>query len=1237
MNRPLYLQPPSAQTHQPHAQPTLSGTVERDGNRLVIRCPYTPSALGFFHALPNSRFARVAKQWTCQSTPLAASMLRDTGLTLDDAADRLADQWQAAMAEPVKGSVDTSMLKVKPWSHQRAIAEFCADKYGAMVASGMGCVDAHTEFLTPRGWKRIDQYADGDLVAQYDIESNSMEFVSPEKYHVYECNEPIYHFKHSRGLDQVLTPNHNVLLFAEKNKSGEIKAKTVTASDLANKSAGCSHGRFLTAATYEGGSGISLSDEQLRIQVALMADGHFPNGSNTVRINLKKRRKKIRMQQLLDAAGLEHRRRDREDGYSEFFFKAPIKCKAYCGDWWACSLHQRKVICDEVRHWDGSIDARPNGGVQFFTTIKDSADFIQWCFISTGRRASIVVDNRIDKPTCWTVRAIGSGSTGNFCHYARQNGNLSLVKPEGNKVYCFTVPSSYLVLRRNGNIFITGNSGKSLTSILLLTHWRCRTVIVLCPKAVLGVWRREMAKYCGLSHQVAVLDEGTSAAKDKQVALAMRKADSVGVTMVVVNYETFWREPLFKRLKSIEWDLVIADESHRCFSGETLISTPDGQVPISELNPGDTVYGYDHSSNSIVVTEVAATMSSLGETISVGGNECTPDHPYFTVEHGYIDASECGEMTGLFIDEQCQKANHCVLPKLQKGFQCRSCGQEVLLKVMRQSFQEGQVVQGKKKKAPSSILEKLQELRRPVCRAIREAASRILQQIMQIDHAVFSSGSEKKVGRCHEADDSKSSRSGEAKKAPAWKIKSILRSSSKREVNHREQGEKRIQEFKRRKRKAINSAAIGIIQGSWMGMRSYCLDSWSRATVSFALQNRHCERIVDDRHRSRRQIASSKGGNQKGQEEAKVPRVERLDDTKILEQGDRQRSPFLRAKSRVYNIETATGNYFAGGWLVHNCKSPTSRQGKAAADLAQHCQRRLLLTGTPMPSGPLDMFGQYKIIEPALFGTNYSRFRTRYAITHDQYKNKVLQLINQDEFIAKYRQLAFRVETKDVIDLPPITHTTIQVRLAPKTMQSYRTLQKQCLLELESGEVTAGNAGVKLIRLAQMASGHVNNDDGRTVRVGDEKKQALIDLLSDIDACEPMVVFCRFREDLKQIEEAAIQLGRKYGEISGSRKDLTPHATMPDWVGVMGVQEQAGGVGIDLTRARYVTDFSRGYSLGDYDQKMARVHRPGQERPTFVYSLVAEGTVDNAVMSALRTKSDVVGEVLKHIKWRDDG
>ena len=79
------------------------------------------------------------------------------------------------------------------------------------------------------------------------------------------------------------------------------------------------------------------------------------------------------------------------------------------------------------------------------------------------------------------------------------------------------------------------------------------------------------------------------------------------------------------------------------------------------------------------------------------------------------------------------------------------------------------------------------------------------------------------------------------------------------------------------------------------------------------------------------------------------------------------------------------------------------------------------------------------------------------------------------------------------------------------------------------------------------------------------------------------------------------------------------------------MQIQSGGTGIDLTRAAYCVYLSAGFSLGDYEQSLARVHRPGQERTVFYYHIIARDTVDQRVYDALRDRKQVVEAVLDGI------
>lgn len=314
---------------------------------------------------------------------------------------------------------------------------------------------------------------------------------------------------------------------------------------------------------------------------------------------------------------------------------------------------------------------------------------------------------------------------------------------------------------------------------------------------------------------------------------------------------------------------------------------------------------------------------------------------------------------------------------------------------------------------------------------------------------------------------------------------------------------------------------------------------------------------------------------------------------------------------------------------VHRIKAHNSECSKFAAKLYRRSGRRLGLTGTPMANGPLDIYGQYRFLDPGIFGTSWHRFANEFAVMSEQFPGQVLRYKNQEEFARRFGMIAYRVES-DVLNLPDAVHSTIPVTLGAKAQRVYRELEREMIAQVGDGVVTTANALVKLIRLAQATSGFTSLDETKEiVDLGDEKAIALRDLLADFDRREPVVVFCRFRHDLDRVSEVAAQLGLKYGELSGRRHDLTEHATMPEWVDLLGVQYQSGGVGIDLTRSRYAVYYSPTYSLSDYDQSIARLNRPGQTRTVFCYHLAAAGTIDERIAKAVETKREIIEAVLE--------
>lgn len=102
--------------------------------------------------------------------------------------------------------------KYEPMPHQHEMLELYARNTRYMDAGEPGCVSADTEFLTPNGWKRIDEYVEGDLVAQVCPVTWKEEFVYPLAYIKESCSQ-FFKATSCGELSMVLCPEHRVLYY----------------------------------------------------------------------------------------------------------------------------------------------------------------------------------------------------------------------------------------------------------------------------------------------------------------------------------------------------------------------------------------------------------------------------------------------------------------------------------------------------------------------------------------------------------------------------------------------------------------------------------------------------------------------------------------------------------------------------------------------------------------------------------------------------------------------------------------------------------------------------------------------------------------------------------------------------------------------------------------------------------------------------------------------------------------
>lgn len=307
-------------------------------------------------------------------------------------------------------------------------------------------------------------------------------------------------------------------------------------------------------------------------------------------------------------------------------------------------------------------------------------------------------------------------------------------------------------------------------------------------------------------------------------------------------------------------------------------------------------------------------------------------------------------------------------------------------------------------------------------------------------------------------------------------------------------------------------------------------------------------------------------------------------------------------------------------------KNPQSKRFKLLHKFIGGIERRWGLTGTPIPNNYLDLWMQVKMLDDGRrLGKTYFKYRTEffypadfmgytYKLKHDA-KSQIDQQISDIALVL----------AGDPTDLPSSSIIDVPAIMPTGALKQYKTLQKQMLAEIDTGEITAPSAGVLVNKLLQMTSGAVYDDDRNVLPVHNKKIEELR-LLLEKHKSEPVLVLTAYKHLSARIL-AAIPHARMFDEM-----------LLGEWqagrISVWVADPRSLSHGIDGLQksCRIAIWCSLTYSHETYVQTNARLVRTGQTADTLIYRIICPNTIDDAVAEALRNKSDTQSGMLHAVR-----
>lgn len=292
------------------------------------------------------------------------------------------------------------------------------------------------------------------------------------------------------------------------------------------------------------------------------------------------------------------------------------------------------------------------------------------------------------------------------------------------------------------------------------------------------------------------------------------------------------------------------------------------------------------------------------------------------------------------------------------------------------------------------------------------------------------------------------------------------------------------------------------------------------------------------------------------------------------------------------------------------------------------------LTGSPMPKAPTDAWGQAMIVNPKTVPKYFSRFR-----------DLTMHKITQFKWVAKrgWEDIAYsalkpsiRYHRDDCIDLPECTYVDHTVAMTKQQADTYKSLVDDFIAELDQGLITASNEGAKLVKLLQVATGAVYDDNHDTVTLDCEHKLAELDQIME-EVGTKLIVFVPFKHSISVLATwlENHKINYTYGVVNGDVPMKSRDKIFKDFqegdLDLLIAHPAAMAHGLTLTAASTIAWWGAVDNFEIYEQANGRITRPGQTRKQYIKHLICSDA-EKAVYRRLKNKDSMQGLLLDLIK-----
>ncbi|MHB8292105.1 MAG: SNF2-related protein [bacterium] len=328
-------------------------------------------------------------------------------------------------------------------------------------------------------------------------------------------------------------------------------------------------------------------------------------------------------------------------------------------------------------------------------------------------------------------------------------------------------------------------------------------------------------------------------------------------------------------------------------------------------------------------------------------------------------------------------------------------------------------------------------------------------------------------------------------------------------------------------------------------------------------------------------------------------------------------------------------------------KGHRSRRAQRTTFLAEKAKYRMILTGTPISQGVVDLYAQMKFLSPKILG--YSSFYS-FAANHLEYSEKYPGLIvrahNTEWLAAKIKPYVYQITKAECFSLPNKLYETRYFHMTKEQHSAYCEAKNE-ILSLVDDEDFDSYAIFRLYGiLQQIVSGFWNRrmtgnrlagaDKFKMFEFKHKRLEMLNDAIIDVPEDNKIIIWAKFRYDVKQIRKTLVE---QYGRDSialyhGGIAERSRSAELQNFrrnARFLVATQSAGGYTLTLNEANYVIFYNNGFKYLERIQAEDRCHRYGQKHRVTYIDIHCAGSIDDRIWQSLSKKQNVASEFRREV------